>query len=45
MIACKVGMWNGISATYMVQHNELGADKVRDTLERLMARQRERNAA
>jgi hypothetical protein len=45
MIACKAGIWNGISATYNGQHNELGADGVRDTLERLMSRQRERDAA
>lgn len=45
MIACKAGIWNGISGTYMGQHNELGADEVRGTLERLMARQRELDAA
>lgn len=38
MIACKAGIWNGISATYMGQHDELGADGVREVLERLIAR-------
>lgn len=38
MIACKAGIWNGISATYMGQHDELGADGVREALERLIAR-------
>lgn len=31
-------IWNGISATYMGQHDELGGDGVRDVLERLIAR-------
>jgi hypothetical protein len=44
MIACKAGIWNGISETYMGQHDQLGADGVRDTLERLIARRRERDA-
>lgn len=38
MIACKAGIWNGINATYMGQHDELGADGVREVLERLIAR-------
>jgi len=38
MIACKASIWNGISATYMGQHDELGADGVRQVLERLIAR-------
>jgi hypothetical protein len=38
MIACKAGIWNGISATYMGQHDELGADGVRQVLEHLIAR-------
>lgn len=37
MIACKASIWNGISATYMGQHEELGADAVRQVLERLIA--------
>ena len=38
MSACKAGIWNGISATFMGQHDELGADGVRQVLERLIAR-------
>ena len=38
MITCKAGIWNGINATYMGQHDELGADGVREVLERLIAR-------
>ncbi len=45
MIVCKAGIWNGIRATYAGQHNQLGADGVREALERLMAREREPDAA
>lgn len=44
MIACKAGIWNGISATYMGQHDELGADGVRQVLEGLIARRDEADA-
>ena len=45
MIVCKAGIWNGIRATCAGQHNQLGADGVREALERLMAREREPDAA
>lgn len=45
MIACKAGIWNGIRATYLGQHDQLGADGVRETLERLIALEREPTVA
>lgn len=38
MIVCKASIWNDISATYMGQHDALGADGVRQVLEQLIAR-------
>lgn len=38
MFVCKASIWNGIPQTYNGMHDQLGADGVRDAIERGMAR-------
>lgn len=38
MIVCKASIWNGIPQTYSGMHDSLGADRIREEIERSIAR-------
>ena len=43
MFVCKASIWNGISQTYNGVHDQLGADGVRDLIERGLSRREDRS--